>query len=103
MGAGDQGLMFGYACRETPNLMPAAIHYSHLILKKLSDIRKQQPDSILGPDSKSQVTLRYSDEGEVMDVDTIVLSTQHKKGITTEEIRKFHPHNVYVAVLCHRL
>ena len=87
-GAGDQGLMFGYACRETPNLMPAAIHYSHLILKKLSDIRKQQPDSILGPDSKSQVTLRYSDEGEVMDVDTIVLSTQHKKGITTEEIRR---------------
>ena len=87
-GAGDQGLMFGFACRETPTLMPAAIHYSHLILKKLAEIRKQNPDSILGPDSKSQVTLRYSDEGEVIDVDTIVLSTQHKKGVKTQEIRK---------------
>ncbi len=86
-GAGDQGLMFGYACRETPTLMPAAIHYSHLILKKLADVRKQQPDSILGPDSKSQVTLKYSDEGEVLEVDTIVLSTQHQKGVTTEDIR----------------
>ena len=87
-GAGDQGLMFGYACRETPSLMPAAIHYSHLILKKLADARKQKQDSILGPDSKSQITLRYSDAGEVIDVETIVLSTQHKKGVTTEEIRK---------------
>ncbi len=87
-GAGDQGLMFGYACRETPSLMPAAIHYSHLILKKLANVRKEHPGSILGPDSKSQVTLRYSDEGEVIGVDTIILSTQHKKGVTVEEIRK---------------
>ncbi len=87
-GAGDQGLMFGYACRETPTLMPAAIHYSHLILKKLAYVRKQQSETILGPDSKSQVTLRYSDEGEVIGVDTIILSTQHKKGVTVEEIRK---------------
>ncbi len=87
-GAGDQGLMFGYACRETEPLMPAAIHYSHAILKKLALVRKQDSDSILGPDSKSQITLQYSDTGEVTGVDNIVLSTQHVKGVTTEEIRK---------------
>ena len=87
-GAGDQGLMFGYACRETESLMPAAIHYSHEILKKLAKVRKQDSNSILGPDSKSQITLQYSDAGEVKGVDTIVLSTQHAKGVTTDEIRK---------------
>ena len=87
-GAGDQGLMFGYACKETVSLMPAAIHYSHAILKKLALVRKQDSDSILGPDSKSQITLQYSDTGEVTGVDNIVLSTQHVKGVTTEEIRK---------------
>ena len=87
-GAGDQGLMFGYACTETESLMPAAIHYSHAILKKLASVRKQDSDSILGPDSKSQVTLRYSDTGKVIGVDTIILSTQHAVGVTTEEIRK---------------
>ena len=87
-GAGDQGLMFGYACRETESLMPAAIHYSHEILKKLAKVRKQDSNSILGPDSKSQITLQYNDAGEVKGVDTIVLSTQHAKGVTTDEIRK---------------
>ena len=87
-GAGDQGLMFGYACKETESLMPAAIYYSHAILKKLALVRKQDSDSILGPDSKSQITLQYSDVGEVIGVDNIVLSTQHVKGVTTEEIRK---------------
>ena len=87
-GAGDQGLMFGYACKETESLMPAAIYYSHAILKKLALVRKQDSDSILGPDSKSQITLQYSDTGEVIGVDNIVLSTQHVKGVTTEEIRK---------------
>ena len=87
-GAGDQGLMFGYACRETESLMPAAIHYSHEILKKLAKVRKQDSNSILGPDSKSQITLQYNDAGEVIGVDTIVLSTQHAKGVTTDEIRK---------------
>ena len=87
-GAGDQGLMFGYACKETESLMPAAIYYSHAILKKLALVRKQDSDSILGPDSKSQITLQYSDTGEVTGVDNIVLSTQHVKGVTTEEIRK---------------
>ena len=87
-GAGDQGLMFGYACRETESLMPAAIHYSHQILKKLAIVRKQDSNSILGPDSKSQITLQYNDAGRVIGVDSIILSTQHARGVTTEEIRK---------------
>ena len=58
-GAGDQGLMFGYACDETDVLMPAAIHYSHQILKDLATVRKQDADSILGPDSKSQISLAF--------------------------------------------
>ncbi|GIR33091.1 MAG: hypothetical protein CM15mP46_0860 [Alphaproteobacteria bacterium] len=62
-GAGDQGLMFGYACRETIALMPAAIHYSHQILKRLAELRKSDADSILGPDSKSQISLDCDDEG----------------------------------------
>ncbi|MBT5575265.1 MAG: methionine adenosyltransferase [Alphaproteobacteria bacterium] len=86
-GAGDQGLMFGYACRETESLMPAAIHYSHAILKTLALIRKQDPETILGPDAKSQLTLKYSDDGKIMGVETIVLSTQHKKDVSVEEIR----------------
>ena len=87
-GAGDQGLMFGYACKETETLMPAAIHYSHAILKMLASVRKQDEHSILGPDSKSQITLQYSDTGQIIGVDTIVLSTQHALGVTTEEIRR---------------
>ena len=75
-GAGDQGLMFGYACRETDVLMPAAIHYSHQILKQLADIRKADADSILGPDSKSQITLAYDDNGRPLGAHKIVLSTQ---------------------------
>ncbi len=86
-GAGDQGLMFGHACIETKTLMPAAIHYSHLILKTLANYRKKEQDSIFGPDSKSQITLKYSDSGKILGVDTIVLSTQHKKGVNTQEIR----------------
>ena len=74
-GAGDQGLMFGYACRETDVLMPAAIHYSHQILKRLAEIRKADADSILGPDSKSQITLAYDDQGRPTGAHKIVLST----------------------------
>ena len=86
-GAGDQGLMFGYANRETDEFMPAAIHYSHAILKTLAQIRKADADSILGPDAKSQITLRYSDAGEIEGVDKIVLSTQHAVGASTDDIR----------------
>ena len=87
-GAGDQGLMFGYACRETDVLMPAAIHYSHQILKRLAEIRKADADSILGPDSKSQITLAYDDDGRPLGARKIVLSTQHDAAATQDDIRR---------------
>ena len=87
-GAGDQGLMFGHACRETDVLMPAAIHYSHQILKRLAEIRKADADSILGPDSKSQITLAYDDDGRPFGAHKIVLSTQHAAAATQDEIRR---------------
>lgn len=78
-GAGDQGMMFGYACKETPELMPAAIHYSHQLVKRLADIRKTSPGLMpyLRPDAKAQVSVAYGDNGEIVAVDTIVVSTQH--------------------------
>ncbi len=78
-GAGDQGMMFGYACTETEELMPAALMYSHALVKKLADIRKQQSTLIpyLRPDAKAQVTVAYGDSGEITRVDAIVVSTQH--------------------------
>lgn len=87
-GAGDQGLMFGYACRETEELMPAPIHYSHQILKRLADMRKADEDTILRPDAKSQLTVIYDDEGAIQGVDKIVLSTQHAVGASQDDIRK---------------
>ena len=87
-GAGDQGLMFGYACRETDVLMPAAIHYSHQILKQLAEIRKADADSILGPDSKSQITLAYDDNGRPLGAHKIVLSTQHDASASQDDIRR---------------
>lgn len=87
-GAGDQGLMFGYACRETDVLMPAAIHYSHQILKQLAEIRKADADSILGPDSKSQITLAYDDNGRPLGAHKIVLSTQHDAAASQDDIRR---------------
>ena len=86
-GAGDQGLMFGYACRETEELMPAPIHFSHQILKELAALRKADANTLLGPDAKSQVTLRYNDDGSIDGVDKLVLSTQHKPGVSIEDIR----------------
>ena len=79
--------MFGYANRETEEFMPAAIHYSHAILKRLAAVRKADADSILGPDAKSQITLRYSDAGVIEGVDKIVLSTQHAPGVSEADIR----------------
>ena len=86
-GAGDQGLMFGYACRETDVLMPAAIYYSHQILKRLAELRKSDADSILGPDSKSQISLIYDDAGRPTGAHKIVLSTQHDEAATQSDIR----------------
>src|SRR3954469_8997965 len=79
-GAGDQGIMFGYACDETPALMPATLQYSHEILRKLAEVRHSGECSALEPDAKSQVTLRYED-GRPVEVLQIVVSTQHKKRI----------------------
>jgi len=87
-GAGDQGLMFGYACDETDVLMPAAIHYSHKVLQKLATVRKADPDSILGPDSKSQITLVYDDEGRAVGAHKVVVSTQHSAAASIGDIRK---------------
>ena len=75
-GAGDQGIMFGYACRETPELMPAPIQYAHAILKRLAEARKSGAEPTLGPDAKSQLSLRYVD-GKPVEVTSIVLSHQH--------------------------
>src|SRR5690242_11570311 len=75
-GAGDQGIMFGYACRETPELMPAPIYYAHKILKVMADARKAGETEALGPDAKSQVTIRY-ENGKPVECTQIVVSTQH--------------------------
>lgn len=77
-GAGDQGMMFGYATRETPEYMPMALAFSHRILRKLTEIRKEGKSmTYLRPDSKSQVTIEYNSEGKPLRVHTIVVSTQH--------------------------
>jgi S-adenosylmethionine synthetase len=86
-GAGDQGLMFGYACNETAELMPAAIHYAHRIVERQSELRKDGRLPWLRPDAKSQVTLRYVD-GKPVSIDTIVLSTQHAPDIEHKQIEE---------------
>ncbi len=86
-GAGDQGIMFGYACRETPELMPAPIQYSHAILRRLAEARKSGKEKTLGPDAKSQLSLRYED-GKPVEVTSIVLSHQHlDDSQTSDDIR----------------
>jgi S-adenosylmethionine synthetase len=86
-GAGDQGLMFGYACDETPVLMPAAIHLSHRLVERQSMVRRDGRLSWLRPDAKSQVTLRYVD-GRPDSIDTVVLSTQHAPDVSLEQLRE---------------
>ncbi len=86
-GAGDQGLMFGYACNETPDLMPAAIYYSHRIVERQSQLRKDGRLPWLRPDAKSQVTLKYID-GKPVAIDTIVLSTQHAPEMEHKQIEE---------------
>ena len=87
-GAGDQGIMFGYACRDTPELMPAAIYYSHKILRLISEARHSGKEAVLGPDSKSQVTVRY-ENGKPAGVTQIVVSHQHLvESMTSNQVRE---------------
>ena len=87
-GAGDQGMMFGYACRETAELMPLPITLAHIILIELGKIRREGKQMrYLRPDAKSQVTVQYSDGGKPERIDTIVVSTQHDPDVTQEQIR----------------
>ena len=86
-GAGDQGIMFGYATRETPELMPAPIQYSHAILRRLAEVRKSGAEPTLGPDAKSQLSMRY-ENGNPVAVTSLVLSTQHLDDtMTSEDVR----------------
>ena len=86
-GAGDQGIMFGYACRETPELMPAPIYYAHKILKRMAEARHSGESHMLGPDAKSQVTVRY-ENGKPVGVASIVVSTQHLDvGLSSQDVR----------------
>src|SRR5688572_6580402 len=87
-GAGDQGLMFGYACDETPGLMPMAIYLSHRLVERQSEVRRDGRLAWLRPDAKSQVTLRYNAGGKIDSIETVVLSTQHAPGLTHKQIEE---------------
>jgi len=95
-GAGDQGIMFGYACRETEALMPAPIFYAHAILRSLAEARHSGAEPGLGPDAKSQVTLRYVD-GKPVQATAVVVSSQHTEDLTVDDVREIvRPHVVNV-------
>jgi len=97
-GAGDQGLMFGYAANETDTLMPAPIYYSHRLVEKQAELRRSGTADFLRPDAKSQISVRYED-GKPVAVDAVVLSTQHSADIDQEALRAFVKREIIEAVL----
>lgn len=104
-GAGDQGIMFGYACDQTPELMPMPIVYAHKLVKKLADVRKKNKKLMpyLRPDSKSQVTVEYDENNKPLRVDTVVVSTQHDAKVSQKEIKADVIKNIIQKVIPARL
>ena len=88
IGAGDQGMMFGYACDETPELMPAPVMLSHALCRRLAAVRKENILDFLRPDGKAQATIQYNSDGSVERVAAVVVSTQHKEEVSIEQLRK---------------
>ena len=97
-GAGDQGMMFGYACNETPTLMPMPIYYAHLLAKRLTEVRKNGTLDFLRPDGKTQVTVEY-DDGKPVRIDTVLISTQHSEKVGQAEIKEALIENVIKPII----
>ena len=99
LGAGDQGMMFGYACRETPEFMPAPLSYAHALTRRLAQLRRDGVLPYLRPDGKAQVTVEYDEQGEPVRIETVVVSTQHDPDVEIETLRRDIREKLIQAVL----